>query len=359
MITMGTVPFALFLLANVVIVVVLPILLHETGHLIVGWLTGHRLVYFCCLGFCKYGKYVKTALGTEGVFTGEFFKSQCVMYPKKFEDEKDFVERPLMFLAGGCIMNLLIAAVMVPAFIKYFKSTLAGRPGFEMGCACLLWIIANLYLVFHNWFGKDPTFDGNTFRMIRRDANQGPLYLQTSRISFLICAGYTYGRIYESSSFCFDTRGQSGTLAEEIELYEYYAQIQLAPNGERAKRLAERFRERLDKGSWFEPDLRCELGIASLIRHIEEPGSRVDDSVGIDTGSTPDREKLKKMLYHAVCGEGPVSKDEALNIIKKEAKGGRLVFKGQWMSAYKTYCKIFENRLIDEGEAEKAVAEKG
>lgn len=148
-------------------------------------------------------------------------------------------------------------------------------------------------------------------------------------------------------------------LAEEIELYEYYAQIQLAPNGERAKRLAERFRERLDKESWFEPDLRCELGIASLIRHIEEPGSRVDDSVGIDTGSTPDREKLKNMLYHAVCGEGPVSKDEALREFlkcKKEEK--RLVFEGQWASAYKAYCKILENRLIDEAE-KKLVEEKG
>ena len=178
---------------------IITVLIHETGHLIFGLLTGYRLVSFKLLGL----KLEDTGTGKRVFFCGITPCGQCLMYPIKEN------ACPLMMILGGSAANLASGIMLtVPGFVVsgiVLKSTLLylGSIGIAIGL--------------YNLFLGSKYSDGNTYREIKRDKEAGHVYNNIMLIYRCLLAGIKYedmpDRLFEMN------REGSGPIYDEMREY--------------------------------------------------------------------------------------------------------------------------------------------
>lgn len=153
---------------------ILTILIHETGHLVFGLLTGYRLIHFEVLGVSvekingrlRVGHYKKVPIG------------QCLMYPVKE------VADPALMILGGPVFNILAACILgiCASIISHLIVKIV----------LLCFASLNLSIgVFNLFFGSD-TCDGKTYREIKKSRKLRVFYN---------CIMLTYRHLREGRSY--------------------------------------------------------------------------------------------------------------------------------------------------------------
>jgi hypothetical protein len=102
------IPAFILLLLLLLIVYLLHIVLHETGHLLFGLLTGYRFLSFRILSIILYKKNGELHIGKHSI---NGLAGQCLMYPPSRRDDKSFPF--ILYFLGGGIINLTASLLMV------------------------------------------------------------------------------------------------------------------------------------------------------------------------------------------------------------------------------------------------------
>lgn len=135
------------------------ILIHELGHLIMGLVSGYRLLYVEVFGLSlekKDGAYGfkhmrKAALG------------QCLMY------HEDLEKCPILLILGGMVFNLIFGSVLI--LLSLFGEDLY----FAVKLYFLAEGLANMSLVLMNIFGSSVS-DGRTLKEVLCSKKQARIY---------------------------------------------------------------------------------------------------------------------------------------------------------------------------------------
>ena len=307
------------------------LILHELGHMIGGKIGGYELVYIEFFGFVFWGKKPKAA-GEKNRFAPGQFMGQCVMEPRSMEAD------PSILVSGGCVMTLILAVLSDISILVIILAKISSEAGRFLAAPVILSGIINTYLYIHNWLGSDPANDGNTYRLIKSERQQGILYNKIVMIAADLAAGRTYGDILNEDESRYDDLGLSGSLADELELYEFAARLETQKGGNRINEMISSFAWKMAQEGPFYDDMECEVGIVSLLGFDrDEDLSKITD-YGYYSGGARDRELLKMLLYSSIT-EGAMSvkaalSDEALESIRK-----RILLKGQYRSAIRSFEK--------------------
>lgn len=191
------------------------VLLHETGHLIGGRLSGYRLAGFAIMGL-MFGKMVTRYR------SGTLNPGQCFMYPRDGEDRN-----PAFLILGGCIMNLLIGTMLaVPAVVSFAKGVSSVN---DMYAPVLLSIpaVLNLIMGISNLFFGSATSDGKTYAESRADTEHRREYNAIMSITRYLIEGKPFGRMPEEL-FRYGTDWKENSLSAEMRLYCYYRKLEQA-----------------------------------------------------------------------------------------------------------------------------------
>lgn len=186
------------------------ILIHETGHLVLGMLSSYRFLYF------RIGK--TAAVNTDKGFRikkawGCISSGQCVLYPS------ELCKNPVYMITGGIIFNFLFMIVFCIACtlvnILYLKIIFGFISSFQLVSA-----IANLL----STEGKVET-DGMCLRTIKTEDEIKCYHMQLLITKYLI-NGYSYIEIPENLFFIPDMSYNHSKIIYEMYLLLYYRYLE-------------------------------------------------------------------------------------------------------------------------------------
>jgi len=177
-------------------VLLVAVLIHETGHLVFGLITGYRFVSFKFLWFML----ADTGTGKKLSLGGMAPPGQCLMYPA------GSTAVPLMMILGGPLANLVSGMIFI---ICGFSVT-----GIVYRIIALYFGAAGIAVGIYNLFWGSVYSDGYTYREIKRDKDLGRIYNNI----MLIYRELIRGRSYEDMPdhlFKLKAKGQ-GPLYDEM-----------------------------------------------------------------------------------------------------------------------------------------------
>ena len=279
------------------VALVFSLLMHELGHLFGGLWSGYHLVYFSIFGFIIWGKRGRRSK-PKTRYVKKRLLWQCVMAP-----EKDNREGPLKTIRGGIIASIaLIAVSLISIFLVLIFGNYADGRSLCILAFLILLLVTNIAFWATAWRGKDPTADGNTYRLVNKDRQQARIYDKIAILTDYLSGGMSFGEILADESLgedLFDTYGLEGSLAEEMQLYELAALLENEPKSFKTKELADKLRKKLSGGCYFEDNIRCEIAIRAILCNEELKGEEnwVKTTVSTIGNAEPSREYLKALLY--------------------------------------------------------------
>ena len=302
------------------------LILHELGHLSGGLISGYRLVYIEFFGLVLWGKRARAA-GEKAKFVTGLPSGQCVMAPGE-NKKKD----PGMLIGGGCLVTLLLAVLGLFMLLWQMMTDTLAPNSIDIFLFYFLTLVVNAILLVINWFGKDPTNDGNTFRLVKSEIRQRVIYDRTAKVAEGLAAGMSYGEIFAKyGKEFFDVTEVMGSLAEELWLYGIYARIENASDGGVMQAVRKEIDYQLNEESSFYDEIICEKEILDLLQMKPgEAAEKVKTVYGYGMGS-PDRELLKEEIKE-IHEDAPRKRSSRTVIYLKK----RVLFRGQLETVGKT-----------------------
>lgn len=195
--------FYLISMVSVILVSIpVSVLIHETGHLLGGLLSGYKLIFMLMGGLLMVSKRFATTLNRDSVHKGV---GQCLMY------SENCGTRPYLLILGGCILNLTVSLISIPM-------------AFSGGLARLVILFpfgaVNLSLALSNFFGSSCYCDGRAFRECVLSAQDMIAYNNILMISRYLAEGDALSEIPE---WYFGTCSGflNSALSAEMEFYSY------------------------------------------------------------------------------------------------------------------------------------------
>ena len=244
-----------FLLIIILISGILTVIIHETGHLLGGIMSGYRFRYLKILffEFIYIGKSEKS-IGTPEKGMVRFRLSlkgpvgQCIMVTECCNAS------PELLIMGGCLANVIAAAISAcaAAWILYGKSkgvTVAD----EMGICQLfskdipvqiLFGTAVLNFIFgiFNYLGGSETSDGKTFREVKNQRYNRRAYNSLMKIYECILRGKPLSEVSDNLFFI---RSVKSSLTAELLYYECRRKMESGEKGKVSEDEITRVKERL------------------------------------------------------------------------------------------------------------------
>ena len=284
--------------------VLLTIIVHETGHLLGGLVTGYSFKSFSILGLTLYRT-------DSGMMIRRFRRmpsGQCIMF-----NMREMSQNPTLLIAGGCIINLAAAAVCL--VLMFFSKPML-MP---------LWGIAggmNLVLGLLNLFGGSATSDGKTLKETR-DKKNAEAYNGLMCVMAHAEDGRSFGEIPDK---LFKAGSDGSTLTEELGYYRYCAGLtKLETRRDLIEYIRKTGLEKMvcEKDDLFGPDYLTEQLIAETVGNdLRFPKSSIEPDMN---------EKSPRMcLLRALKGDR-----KAVEIMVGEK--GHSLFSGEWETALITY----------------------
>ncbi len=165
---------------------VLATFMHELGHLLFGYLTGYKFVYFKMLGVMFYKSNGKWQTARE---RGNGALGQCLMAPDfEYKQKMPYV----LYNLGGVLINLLLTALCVVLIVVYGQQsfTLAG-------------IIVNGIFTIINFLPiRSLKNDGYNVFMLARSESCKKAYYSELKITAETLAGKTFSQMPETIFNC-------------------------------------------------------------------------------------------------------------------------------------------------------------
>lgn len=183
--------------------ILLGILIHELGHLIMGFLSGYHFSSFCCLGITLYKTCGRYKLTTVNRCPG-----QVIMYPYSLG------ANPNLLIAGGITGNVLAASV---GFLMFFAmKDCTGE--FTTVIRALFFAVVNLSLGLTNYLGRSKTCDGATLTEVKASMANRQCYNRLMLIAKERLLGNELNELPEE--LFYHPAGNTSSLAKELdELY--------------------------------------------------------------------------------------------------------------------------------------------
>lgn len=174
----------------------LAVLIHETGHLILGLLTGYHFVSYKFLWL----KLTDTGAGMKLNICGIYPLGQCLMYPVKSKAD------PKMLILGGPVFNLVFGILFIICGFTISK-TIYGIIALYLGSMDITTGIYNLFL-------GSAYSDGHTFKEIKNDKESAHVYNNIMMIYRYLHIGTDY-KDMPDHLFLLNTES-SGSLYDEM-----------------------------------------------------------------------------------------------------------------------------------------------
>lgn len=152
----------LFLITWLLFIIVLQAFIHESGHLILGFICGYRFISFRIFGFTLTkvdGKYRVNRYSTSGTF------GQCLMEPGERSHEKAHI---LLYTMGGVVADVIAAAISGCLFV--------GPNNIEFPCR-MAFFLSTIYFLGSAFINGVPMKSG----MINNDGTNLCYYLEDHR----------------------------------------------------------------------------------------------------------------------------------------------------------------------------------
>lgn len=192
---------------------ILQIIIHESGHLLFGLMTGYRFLSFRIFSFTlvkKDGKLVRKKLKVKGI------PGQCLMAPPEWKDDARYPY--VRYNLGGGVLNLLSCILAVPLFFLHipFVSWMAG-----------MFIFSGVILGLTNLIPMSmgiPNDGKNCLLCKQARANQRAFYLQL-KINAMMSDGLTVKEM-EPELFEQGEEAPVNALTCFVELMKYYRLLQ-------------------------------------------------------------------------------------------------------------------------------------
>lgn len=250
----------------------LTVLIHETGHLVFGKMSGYRLMGFAVSGLMFRNGKIKRYPAKRLSF------GQCFMCTDNMDKD------PKKLIAGGCIVNLVLGTMLV-----VFAVLTLGLDS-EKGVWRLMLIavpaLINIVMGLTNLFGGSPMSDGNTLKEAREPEGR-QMYNRIMMITAHLLDGRAFSEMPEEL-FTWSGDRYTCSLAAELSMYGYYRKFE---------------------------QLKDFNGFKSL---MEQSGfDRKEDKEPIFA----EEESLERKLWSCVCGSG----SQYSEIVEADAKTSREV----------------------------------
>ncbi len=141
---------------------ILQVIIHETGHLVMGLLTGYEFLFYRIfrLLFIKENGKLKIRWHKNGSVAG-----QCCLYPPKMSTEK--AEYPFFWYhAGGLLFNLIFSIISIVLLFRFHLENILFYPFFvPLAGWGILFFFQNAYP-----YSKTFTNDGSNIRRMKRSS---------------------------------------------------------------------------------------------------------------------------------------------------------------------------------------------
>lgn len=183
------------------------IVIHESGHLVMGRKSGYEFVSFrvgSMTWIKENGQLKRKKFNIQG--TG----GQCIMMPPDIDKPED-VPFVLYFLGGG-LFNLITAAIFIPIGVL-IPNFYVSMPAFMLGAASLIQGLINLIPL-----NLTVPNDGYQIVIFSRDKDERILFYKQLRMNGLLYQGYAPSEIPEKM---FDFGENSRGLSELIQASRY------------------------------------------------------------------------------------------------------------------------------------------
>ena len=237
---------------------IVTVLVHETGHLISGLISGYRLSGFAISGFII--RRQDGRLGWHRYSHQSLSWGQCFMYANEINAP------PRLLIAGGCIMNIVIGVIL--SFIAIITISLEGSGVWRL---MLLAVPASINIVMGiaNLTGGSASSDGNTLKEVKSDEGRR-MYNRVMKITAELLDGKMYS---EMPASLFEYSGSS-SLAEEIRMYGYYRKCEECKDNAGYRELISKFGfNGKPKGQFFLEEKQIESELASAVLSKTEESS--------------------------------------------------------------------------------------
>lgn len=189
---------------------VVTVIVHETGHLIGGLISGYRLS-----GFAVSGVMLRRQ---EGKLKWKRYSPSCLNWGQCFMFSREINAPPEFLISGGGIMNIFVGAVLT--VITILSISLDEKGIWRL---MLLAVPASINLVMGiaNLTSGSASSDGNTLKEVK-----GKDGIRMYNRVMMITAELLDGKMYsEMAPELFEYSGSS-SLAEELKMYGYYRKFE-------------------------------------------------------------------------------------------------------------------------------------
>lgn len=194
--------FVLFEFINLILSLIITVLLHESGHLLGGLISGYSFSQIRFFGI----RILKIDTGICIIFDKLLPLGQCIMY----SDNPD--RNPFLLLLGGGVVNLLSGLIMaVYGVVSGIRTFIIISP----------YAIFGLIFGAINLLGKSPHCDGRQFRECRADKRDLIAYNNMMNISHFLCCGMPPSEIPEKYINVFSKCSQS-SISADMEAFGRY-----------------------------------------------------------------------------------------------------------------------------------------
>lgn len=261
------------------------VLMHETGHLVFGKISGYKLTGFAVTGFLIRNGKIETYPAKRLNF------GQCFMCCE--DEEKD----PKKLIAGGCITNLVLGSVLVLTAILTLN--LKDQSGVWRLMFIAVPALINIVMGCVNLFGGSATSDGNTLKEIRvKDGKR--MYNRVMMITAHLLDGRAFSEMPEEL-FRWSGDRNKCSLAAELSMYAYYRKFEKIENVAELKGLMQK--SGFDRKPVSEPIFADEEEIERKIwQLVFETGSQYSEIVNADAKYP--RELLLQFLQSGISESG-------------------------------------------------------
>ncbi|NLW52069.1 MAG: hypothetical protein GXY87_01715 [Tissierellia bacterium] len=284
-------------------ILMISIILHEGGHLIMGLLTGYKLMYFrvgsTCLvryydGYKIRKQYMPGAAG------------QCVLYPP---EKKDGKFPYLLYNLGGLIMNTILALIAVILLLNFENA-------FVLAIARLLLVI-NVYILITNGIPMDTNDAGNIVTFSKS---------KQSRDNFWTMLRIEYLKMNDDPKF------ENLEIPESIKndlTSQYYdmVEIQRLINHDKKQEALERIERYLSENAKVPAPYKIEA-IANKA-YLKTYMNRTDEEMGIFKdkelknyfkGLRKDLQMIRiRIMYHSLVDKDDKKLQKEIKLFEKEA----------------------------------------
>ena len=185
---------------------ILTVLIHETGHLVFGKVSGYRLTGFAVAGLMIRNGRVQKYPAKRLSF------GQCFMCCDNIEQD------PGKLIAGGCITNLILGSVLLIAAVITLE--LGNTGGVWRLMLISVPALINIVMGLTNLCGGSPMSDGNTLKDVREPGGKA-MYNRIMVITAHILEGKAFSEMPEEL-FKWSGNKEKCSLTAELSMYGYY-----------------------------------------------------------------------------------------------------------------------------------------